>query len=613
MCGISGMYSRQLDEQHQQLIQAILASQKNRGPDFQQFLSLSGQHSQVLLGHNRLSIIDLSKQANQPLWDSSGRYCISYNGEIYNYLELRKELKNFNLSFKTESDTEVILNAFVLWGIEALTRFQGPFAFALFDKQTDELWLCRDRFGVRPLFYIKIKDTFYFASSSTVLAKKLALQPNLSYLAKGLKYLVYEDSSATTAYQGLLSLPPSSYMRLKLNASGQISETLHFYYHLEQAVQHKMQQLPLNNLPLLLEQLTIHFEQAVHLRLRSDVDLAISLSGGLDSSAVAAEVSKKHPATLGFSFGHPEQKKSEGPLVAACANFLDIPIHYVWPTAKEMISGLYETIAAQDAPFSSLSIVAQYLLYKQVKACGIKVLLGGQGGDESFMGYRKFFLFWLRQLVQERRYAATARYLLQLLPLFSSELRSLPLYWKHRHRFLNKNGLHQVLHFPEIAPEQTSSRHQRDMNGWQIRDITQTSLPTLLRYEDRNAMGNSVESRLPFLDHHLVEFGISLPTAMKLRGGYGKWPLRAIMQNKIPTEIRLARYKRGFDLPLASLLKAGLGQSIRDKLQYGYTISREFLKTSQKLTTIFSDQQFLKRQSAISEAITLLWLQEVLG
>lgn len=612
MCGISGAFAPQLFEQDKEIIQSIMTSQFNRGPDFQQLIAIQGEHSQVLFGHNRLSIIDLSKEANQPMWDSSGRYCITYNGEIYNYLELRKELISCKLQFKTASDTEVILNAFAHWGIEALERFRGPFAFALFDKHTQTLWLCRDRFGVRPLFYVKIKNTLYFASSTPVLAKKLGLKPNLDYLARGLKYLVYEDGGAMTAYQHISSLPAGCYLQLSFNPAAQPSERLHCYYNLPTAVQNGTQQLAGEPLPSLLEKLAASFEQAVQLRLRSDVALGISLSSGLDSSSVASEVRKNHEATIGFSFGHPAQKKSEGPLVEECARFLKIPINYVWPGPEEMIAGLLETIAAQDAPFSSLSIVAQYLLYKQVKANHIKVLLGGQGGDEAFMGYRKFLLFWFRHLLKERRYVATVKHLLQLLPMLSSELGSLNTYWRHRHRFMSRAGLDTALHLPPVSFETPAALRQLGLEGRQIQDITHTSLPTLLRYEDRNAMAHGVESRLPFLDHQLLELGVSLPTAIKLHRGYGKWPLREVMQHRIPQKIRLARYKRGFDLPLRPLLNAGLGQTIRTHLQSGASCAKDFLKSSTQLDQAFSDQQLLKRQSAISEAITLLWLNKVL-
>jgi len=379
MCGISGVYARQISDQQRGIIQAVMESQFARGPDHQAMISLAGENSQVVLAHNRLSIIDLSEQANQPMWDAKGRYCITYNGEIYNYLELRQELKSLGFEFHTQSDTEVILNAFSCWGIEALERFRGPFAFALFDKQSDTLWLCRDRFAVRPLYYLSINQSLYFASSTAVLAKALNLKPNLAYVAKGLKYLVYEDGSELAPYETILSLPAGSYLQAKLNSEGRLSETIKVYYDLTSRVESLIEELPVDRIDLLLERISVTLEEAVKLRLRTDVPLAISLSSGLDSSTVAAMVSKAHHDTIGFSFGHPQHKKTEGPLVAKCARFLDMKIEYVWPTAAEMIEGLDQTLTAQDAPFASLSIVAQYLLYKRVRACGVKVLLGGAG------------------------------------------------------------------------------------------------------------------------------------------------------------------------------------------------------------------------------------------
>ena len=175
--------------------------------------------------------------------------------------------------------------------------------------------------------------------------------------------------------------------------------------------------------------------------MRTDVPLAISLSGGLDSSSVASLVSKHHRNTIGFSFGHPDHKKSEGPLVADCAKFLNIQIEYIWPTPDEMIDALHQTIAIQDAPFSTLSIVAQYLLYQRVRASGIKVLLGGQGGDEAFMGYKKFLVFWIQQLLSEKRYLTSAKNMLQMMPMIFSEMTSLKAYWHHRHRYMGKANI----------------------------------------------------------------------------------------------------------------------------------------------------------------------------
>jgi len=605
MCGISGIFSNVITEQHQVLIDSILKSQFSRGPDAQAKLTMQANHSQAILGHNRLSIIDLSEQANQPMWDTTHRYCISYNGEIYNYIELREELVRLGYQFNTHSDTEVILNAFAYWGISALDRFMGPFAFALVDSQTDHIWLCRDRFGVRPLFYVILNNILYFASTTKELAKYFNVKPNLSYVAQGLKYLVYEDGSDNSAYEKIISLLPGSYLQAQLNIAGTLSFKMSKYYDLEINVANQAHILPMNNTNYMLELIAHTLENAVSIRLRTDVPLALSLSSGLDSSSIASLVSQTHANPIGFSFGHPNYANTEGPLIEKCAKFLNINMQYVWPTADEMIEGLYKTIEIQDAPFSSLSIVAQYLLYKKVNSCGIKVLLGGQGGDESFMGYKKFLLFWVQHLVKQKKYIAVAKNVFQLLPMLFAELSSIGIYWRHRHRYLNHKQHGSTLTLSESTSLNLTSNN---LLKRQMQDVTQFSLPTLLRYEDRNAMANSVESRLPFLDHRLVELGLALPEAFKLQKGYGKWPIREIMRDKIPNQIRLARYKRGFDISIHSLLKAGLGQSIRSTLNSNKQCINEFLKHSIKIESAFSDKQLLQRQHAMAEAITLLWL-----
>lgn len=612
MCGISGIYAAAITDEQQALIQAIIQNQIPRGPDHQASLLIKRKTSEILLGHNRLSIIDLTEQANQPMWDVTQRYCLVYNGEIYNYLELQAELKRAGFLFNTQSDTEVILNAFLHWGIAALQRFRGPFAFALFDTQEEKLWLVRDRFGVRPLYYIQKNNTLYFASTTPVLAKALNLKPDLSYIARGLKYLVYEDNNQTSAYEGLQALPAGCYLTVQFNSTNQLSADLFSYYNLSSNVQSLMESLPLGNIDELLQLLTQQFENAVNLRLRSDVPLAISLSGGLDSSSIAAAVSRRHRDTIGFSFSHPDQKKSEGRYVADCARFINIEVEYVWPKPDEIIEALPQTLIAQDAPFPTLSIVAQYLLYKRVHNCGIKVLLGGQGGDEAFMGYKKYLIFLAKQSIKEKRYLRSAVHFLQLLPMLFSEVASLGAYWQHRHRYLGKNYSPEPgLQLPE-APLLGLSQGWQKLWQRQLQDITRFSLPTLLRYEDRNAMANSVESRLPYLDHHLIELGLALPEALKLRAGYGKWIIRKMMENKLPNSIRLARFKRGFDLPMHELIKHGLGHRIRSTLQTNQDRISDFLRSSTDIKVLFSDHQLLHKQRTMAEALSLLWLNKVL-
>jgi len=607
MCGISGICAGRITEQHEQLVDDILKSQTARGPDHAGKVIWQGTTASIIFGHNRLSIIDLSERAEQPMWDASGRWCITYNGEIYNYIELRRELRDAGYRFRTESDTEVILNAFACWGPEALERFAGPFAFAIFDTGKQTLWLCRDRFGVRPLFWKLANNTLYFASSTAVLAKAFGSEPDLAYVARGLATLVYEDGSDATPYQGIHLVPAGSFLQAAVDLKGALSPHLTRYYDLAQRIRILAETLPLDNPKSLLEQVARRFEDAVRFRLRADVPVAVTLSSGVDSSSVAAVARQFQNQVTGFSYGSPEHSRSEGPLVSLCAKYLDIKMIHIWPTIPEMIDGLFKTITAQDAPFSGPGVVAQYLLYKKISENNIRVVLGGQGGDEAFMGYRKFVLFWQRQLFREKRYLHFIKNMLQFMPTLISERTSFKTYWQHLKRYRRPPASDSVLDLPAVSLPDLGD-HSGDVCYRQVQDVLQFSLPTLLRYEDRNGMGNSVESRLPFLDHNMIECGIALPVALKIRKGYGKWPVRQMMAGKLPDQIRLARFKRGFDVPLVSLLQAGLGVAIRRVLQENRSNIQNYLKSGIKIEKAFSDREFMHRKSAMAESIALLWL-----
>lgn len=609
MCGISGIYAPTILDKHHRLIDLIIHDQFKRGPDSQSKLVIKNKHGDVLFGHNRLAIIDLSNHGIQPMWNSTQRFCIVFNGEIYNYLELRTELKKLGFHFNTLTDTEVILNAFSAWGSEALNHFIGPFAFALFDQHRQELLLCRDRFGVRPLFYHISNNVLSFASTSNVLARELNLSPDLNYVAQGLTYLVYEDNSSRTAYQQLFSVPASCYIKIKYDSKGQLLKDIVPYYDLASNVQNMIESLPLNNMNNLIDKTLHTLENAVNVRLRADVPLAVSLSSGLDSSSIAALTSEQHPNIKGFSFSHPHAKKSEGPLVAKCAKFINIPIEYVWPNEKEMIYAFFKTIEVQDAPFPSLSVVAQQVLYQKVNEANIKVLLGGQGGDEAFMGYKKFLMFSLQQSIKNKHYLTVIKKIITLLPNIFAEIPALKSYWKHRYRYKKNYSIeNNILNLPPSSHlfinHSTNQLWQR-----QLKDIQCFSLPTLMRYEDRNAMSNSVESRLPFMDHHLIELALALPEALKLQNGYGKWIIRKMMLNKIPSAISLARFKRGFDLPIKKLIDAGLGHSIRSVFRNNIALCNEFIKQPYDFNKHFSNAALLSH-NRLHESIILLWLNK---
>ena len=236
MCGIAGAFSLRWLAKTEQIVRNIVASQYRRGPDHQAVECIRGGQAQVVMGHNRLSIIDLTSQANQPMWDGDHRYCLVYNGEIYNYIELKAELRGLGHRFLSRSDSEVIIEAFKEWGLDALDRFNGMFSFALYDTVTETMWLVRDRFGVKPLFYYFNASTFIFASSGKVIAEGEGLDPNLDYAARGLVYSIYDDDTDISPYQGLKALRPAHCLQLRATPSGKLAVALHSYYDLESRV-----------------------------------------------------------------------------------------------------------------------------------------------------------------------------------------------------------------------------------------------------------------------------------------------------------------------------------------------------------------------------------------
>jgi asparagine synthase (glutamine-hydrolysing) len=613
MCGIAGAYlatNGSSRPELESLVAAIVQDQIPRGPDHQSLTTSRGQRSTVTLGHSRLSILDLSAANGQPMWDRAHRWCILTNAEIYNYLELRGELVRLGHEFRTTGDTEVALEAFLQWGPAAVERFNGPFAIALYDAQDERLWLFRDRFGVKPLFYHIAGGTLAFASTCRVIASHFGLKPDLAYVARGLRYWVFEDDSSTAPYEGVLALPASHYLEVSRQHCGGLHHRLHRYYDLRERVQSVRETIGTRSESALVDLVADHLRQAVELRLRSDVPVGVSLSGGLDSSVVAALAVRGHGAVTGFVFGHRDAEHSEGPLAEDLCRRLGIHAEYIWPTTEEIIQSCQATLDAQDAPFLGGSVVAQFLIFKRARAAGVKVLLGGQGADEGFMGYRKYFLFHLRNLIARRDLRSLPGYLVGLLRMGAAQIQAgtLAHYWGLRKRYSAQEGLKVCLRLPE--PERLDLTFDASLPLWvrQMHDVTRFSLPTLLRYEDRNSMGNGVESRQPYVDHHVLELGLALPEALKIRNGYGKWAIRQAMRGRINDRIVSARFKRGFDTPDADWIEAGWGEALRSELSRRRHVVRDLLAPTAALEDIYSNRQLCHRPGAIEEALTLIWL-----
>jgi len=608
VCGIAGVFSSRPIEPLRAGVERIVQSQHRRGPDFRAIESIHGCRAGAVLGHNRLAIIDLSPLGNQPMWDVDRRLCVVFNGEIYNYVELRRELESLGHRFASHSDTEVILESFKRWGTDALGRFNGMFAFALFDTSTQRLLLVRDRFGVKPLYYVTDHDTLHFASTTTAMAALLGLSPDLDYVSRGVRYSVYDHDDAAP-YLGMKALRPGHYLEVGLDDSGSVTASLKPFYDLGERIAAQVDALAAMPTERLIQTVADLLDDSVRLRLRSDVPVAVSLSGGLDSCGVAALAARHHPEERlrGFTFGDPGVAASEGPLAAEAGKMFNVDVTYVWPGIGEICEAYLETLQAQGAPFPDATVVAQYLVFKTAHVAGFKVLLGGQGGDEAFMGYRKFQAFRLSQLAARKQYGRALAFAISLLPTFFAERWRWWDSWKARNRYLNRSGMSTVLRLPggEMAIGYSPSQTLR---ARQAIDVTLASLPTLLRYEDGNSMGNSIESRLPFVDYRVMECGIALPEAVKLRGGHGKWIVRQAVAGMIPESIRTARYKRGFDVQEGRWIDGGLGEFIREMLRARSREVSEWLAPGAEIDRAFSNEQLKARPSAFAEATTLLWL-----
>lgn len=591
--------------EHDSFLRRSIQAQLSRGPDHQALTAIELPGMFLGLAHVRLSIIDLSVESHQPMWNAERSVCIVFNGEIYNYVELRDELAGMGYQFRTRSDTEVILVSYQAWGLRALERFNGMFAFAIYDARSRSLLLARDRFGVKPLYVANDGHTLHFASTPACIAEATGHSRNEVYAALGLRYGIF-DADTLGPYHGIVSVPGGSYITAKLDHGKIVCQTGRYYELGERSMRQAddLASLSVKQMKSRLEELLV---SSVSLRLRADVPLAVSLSGGLDSSTVAALASESGSGSLtGFTIGSPDDRRTEGPIVQRFGQLKGMRTIFVAPESRDVSEALVPTLRAQQAPFSSCSVIAQYLLYREVKSRGIKVLLGGQGGDESFMGYHKFLVFHLQELWRAGRWREAVPHAGYCLLMALEELKRFGTYWRQRHRF-SRQGRESVLSLPEVSL-QLGLAENKSLRDRQQEDILRLSLPTLLRYEDRNSMAHSVESRLPFVDYRLVEFGLSLPVAAKLHRGLGKWIVREVMQQRLPEEIRSPRSKRGFDVHQSAWIRGGLGQALRDALeQCGATVGN-WLSPKHRIAEIFSDEQLCTRPGAFAEAVSLLWL-----
>lgn len=564
------------------------------------------------LGNRRLAILDVSAAGNQPMSVENGAYSITYNGEIYNYREVRAELETLGHRFRTRTDTEVIIRAYQQWGQECLRRFNGMWGFALWDRAEQLLFCARDRFGVKPFYYALVGCRFYFASEIKQILEASCL-PRVAnpecvrdFLEWGLL-----DSSASTFFNGIRQLPPGHHLQLKLSASSR--PIIARYWELCAIPELKI------SAEEAVEEFRMRFKSAVRLRLRSDVPVGVSLSGGLDSSAIACQVKDIAPDVRFHTFSACFQDKGidEREYVAAVVAAIGSAEHFAFPQAEAFWSCIRQIAYHQDEPMLSTGTFPQWCVMEQASKSGIRVILGGQGGDETLCGYRKYRYFYLWHLLRSgdsklfHEALLSARNGTAFHWATGSAVRYLPQVCQRPFSLMERLAAPEFRRsFPQRRARLGSST---SIGERQKTDLTFSSIPTLLHHEDRISMAHSVESRHPFLDYELVEFAVRCPPSVKLRNGWSKWLLRNALAGMLPEKIRLRKTKLGFDTPDAQWVRLGLENGHRALWQAPKLRMERFLN-SQSLRT--ECKRFLRKDllalssDLLFRAISLeLWAQ----
>jgi asparagine synthase (glutamine-hydrolysing) len=510
----------------------------------------------VGLAHRRLSIIDLSHASDQPMVDESGRFALVYNGELYNYVELREELRRLGQVFRTTGDSEVVLLAYKQWGERCVGRFVGMWAFGILDLEKRQLFLSRDRFGIKPLFYSVGPGAFRFASEVKGLLAGGEVHPEPNEAAvRTFLLLGRADASEESFFSGIRHVLPAHNAVVPLDTPEQVRTTRYWTYPRQEYTGSPADAAG---------EFARLLADSIELHARADVAVGSCLSGGLDSSAivcVAAELREKGKipayAHAGFGYVPRDPNLSERGYMDAAAERADLRMTYV-ESAPERITEVIPVIARQqDEPFGTASIVVQWLVFEAAHEAGLKVMLDGQGADEVLGGYHSYLTMSARIMLRQWRFMRYARFAAQ-----HEEM--------HARRPLARRdavatavpGLRRLAGGRFGAPPAAVGVMSPELQGhWQDVDdgaaaprslneilmrAGSVQLPALLRFEDRNSMAHSIEARVPFLDHRLVEFAFRLPADYKIHGAETKHILRRALEGSLPDKVRARRDKVGF-------------------------------------------------------------------
>ena len=555
MCGIGGIINKNNKSVEELLIHQMTDIIAHRGPDS----SGSYLYKNIAFGHRRLSILDLSSSGHQPM-KYLDDLVITYNGEIYNFIEIREELIQKGYIFDSNSDTEVILTAYHCWGKTCVNYFNGMWSFSILDIKQKIVFCSRDRFGVKPFYYIENNDLFSFGSEisqllpflpNRILNKKVALD----YLISGI-----EECSNETFFKDIYLLKGGHNLVFDLQTN---SYEIERYYNLKLSAQKNTS----------VDDYIQELKRSITLRLRSDVKVGTCLSGGIDSSTISSFAStiyqNSNEKFMAIHAKSSEYKTDESEFAKIVSKIANINLNFVEPSYSDFKSNILSIIKIQQEPFGSLSIIMQYFVFKKAKELGCIVMLDGQGGDETLLGYERYY----PAIVKSKKGIAKLKALLQ-----SSKNSRLSLIdtIKYQYYFSNyklrlkrlkyKNSFYKSEIINEYESEELRiiSESYNDISILQKNEIVSSQLPHLLKYEDRNSMANSIESRLPFLDYKLVELSLNTNNSLKIKDGWTKFILRKAAETILPKEIVWRKAKLGFNAPEKTWTKEFENEMIKE-------------------------------------------------
>lgn len=563
MCGIAGHLTF-TGHPDSGLVTRMSARLAHRGPDDQGFYT----DDRVALAHRRLAIIDLSPEGVQPMANEDGTIRIIYNGEVYNYIELRDELQSKGHVFRTRTDTEVILHAYAEWGDDCLSHFNGMWAFALWDTVKNRLFCARDRFGIKPFYYALVDGGFLFASEIKALLEHpgIGTKPEdslvLTFLASGVS-----DHTGKTLFSGIYQIPPAHYLMAGIDGIG---DPVRYWDVTVSSVYSPREPDDSSAASAFLD----HLNRSVRLRLRSDVPVGTCLSGGIDSSTIVMLINRmitgEAPQSVGsrqktFSIVFPGTAYTEEDYIRDLTSSSGVDSHYSTPDPEKLWSDIGDLIYLQDEPFGSLSIYAQYEVMR-IASRFVKVVLDGQGADELLGGYIAYQVPFIRGLFCQG-------HLFRLFTELSGTLRH------HRGFFAGaaeQDRIRRKRHGLLKGRYEPVSRYAGTLDTVLKNELLATNLPVMLHWEDRNSMAFSIEARVPFLDCLLVEYTAALPLSQKIRGGITKYVLRRAVRGLIPEKIRCRRDKMGFVTPEEVWMKTELAPFVQDLLTSPVFSSRPY-------------------------------------